>query len=176
MRGASSDLNDPRRALTPQLDGCLFKNGSCHDFRSRFTNSNQNSLLDRRGHRQGQRALYENPGPLAPGWFAREIGPRSGVDFLRGGAVTAELRIGLDEITCHFADLHDPRSSVDRLHPFISVVVLASMGVLAATATTRRTAKERCTRSAFGPASSDCRWDKSRVRRNRTKSRRFPRF
>ena len=43
----------------------------------------------------------------------------------------AELRIGLDEITCHFADLHDPRSSVDRLHPFVSVVVLALMGVLA---------------------------------------------
>ena len=43
----------------------------------------------------------------------------------------AELRIGLDAITCHFADLDDPRSSVNRLHPFVSVVVLALMGVLA---------------------------------------------
>ena len=43
----------------------------------------------------------------------------------------AELRIGLEEITCHFADLEDPRSSVNQLHPFVSVVVIALMGVLA---------------------------------------------
>ena len=43
----------------------------------------------------------------------------------------AERRIDLDEIICHFADLKDPRSSVNQLHPFVSVVVIALMGVLA---------------------------------------------
>jgi predicted transposase YbfD/YdcC len=43
----------------------------------------------------------------------------------------ANIRIGLEEITCHFDDLEDPRSTINQLHPFVSVVVIAMMGVLA---------------------------------------------
>ncbi len=40
-------------------------------------------------------------------------------------------RIGLDEVARHFEELEDPRSSVNRLHPLVSVVVIALMAVLA---------------------------------------------
>lgn len=40
-------------------------------------------------------------------------------------------RIGLDEVAQHFEDLEDPRSTVNRLHPLVSVVVIALMAVLA---------------------------------------------
>ena len=40
-------------------------------------------------------------------------------------------RIGLDEVVRHFEDLEDPRSSVNRKHPLVSVVVIAIMAVLA---------------------------------------------
>src|SRR5205814_7453275 len=40
-------------------------------------------------------------------------------------------RIGLDEVARHFEDLEDPRSSVNRKHPLVSVVVIAVMAVLA---------------------------------------------
>ncbi|WP_040890893.1 transposase family protein [Zavarzinella formosa] len=43
----------------------------------------------------------------------------------------ADVRIGLEEIARHFADLEDPRSSINQLHPFVSVVVITMMGVLA---------------------------------------------
>jgi len=43
----------------------------------------------------------------------------------------ADIRIGLDAIICHFDVLEDPRSSINRLHPFASVVVIAMMGILA---------------------------------------------
>ena len=43
----------------------------------------------------------------------------------------AEVRIGLEEITRHFHELDDPRSSINRLHPFNSVVVIAILAVLA---------------------------------------------
>ena len=39
--------------------------------------------------------------------------------------------IGLDEVARHFENLEDPRSSVNRLHPLVSVVVIALMAVLA---------------------------------------------
>ena len=39
-------------------------------------------------------------------------------------------RIGLDEVA-HFEELEDPRSSVNRKHPLVSVVVIAIMAVLA---------------------------------------------
>jgi predicted transposase YbfD/YdcC len=42
-----------------------------------------------------------------------------------------ETRIGLDEVVCHFAELEDPRSEINRRHPLVSVVVIALMGVLA---------------------------------------------
>src|SRR5215475_2461947 len=41
------------------------------------------------------------------------------------------LRIGLDEIVRHFEELEDPRSSINRKHPLVSVVVIAVMAVLA---------------------------------------------
>jgi predicted transposase YbfD/YdcC len=42
-----------------------------------------------------------------------------------------ERRIGLDEVARHFEELEDPRSSVNRKHPLVSVVVIATMAVLA---------------------------------------------
>ena len=42
-----------------------------------------------------------------------------------------ESRFGLDEVICHFAELEDPRSEINRRHPFVSVVVIALMAVLA---------------------------------------------
>lgn len=43
----------------------------------------------------------------------------------------ANVRIDLEEITCHFDQLEDPRSSINQKHPFVSVVVIALMAVLA---------------------------------------------
>jgi predicted transposase YbfD/YdcC len=40
-------------------------------------------------------------------------------------------RVGLDEVVRHFEDLEDPRCSVNRKHPLVSVVVIAVMAVLA---------------------------------------------
>src|SRR6516165_154417 len=40
-------------------------------------------------------------------------------------------RIGIDEIIRHFEELEDPRSSVNRKHPLVSVVVIAILAVLA---------------------------------------------
>ena len=45
--------------------------------------------------------------------------------------MATEARIGLDEVVCHFAELEDPRSEINRRHPLVSVVVIALMGVLA---------------------------------------------
>jgi predicted transposase YbfD/YdcC len=40
-------------------------------------------------------------------------------------------RLSLDEVILHFAELEDPRSTVNRQHPLVSVVVIALMAVLA---------------------------------------------
>jgi predicted transposase YbfD/YdcC len=40
-------------------------------------------------------------------------------------------RLGLDEVVLHFEELEDPRSTVNLLHPLVSVVVIALMAVLA---------------------------------------------
>jgi len=40
-------------------------------------------------------------------------------------------RISLDEVILHFAELEDPRSTVNLQHPLVSVVVIAVMAVLA---------------------------------------------
>lgn len=45
--------------------------------------------------------------------------------------MTEPQRLGLDEVVAHFADLEDPRSSINRQHPLASVVVIAVMAVLA---------------------------------------------
>lgn len=41
------------------------------------------------------------------------------------------IRVGLDEVLVHFAELEDPRSQVNLRHPLVSVVVIALMAVLA---------------------------------------------
>ena len=41
------------------------------------------------------------------------------------------VRGELDEVVCHFEELEDPRSTVNRRHPLTSVVVIALMAVLA---------------------------------------------
>jgi predicted transposase YbfD/YdcC len=44
----------------------------------------------------------------------------------------AELqRVSLDEIVVHFQELEDPRSTINRRHPLVSVVVIALLAVLA---------------------------------------------
>ena len=40
-------------------------------------------------------------------------------------------RASLDEIIRHFEELEDPRSTLNRQHPLVSVVVIALMAVLA---------------------------------------------
>ena len=40
-------------------------------------------------------------------------------------------RIRLDEVVRHFEELEDPRSTINRKHPLVSVVVIALMAVLA---------------------------------------------
>src|SRR5580704_13269701 len=40
-------------------------------------------------------------------------------------------RISLDEVARHFEELEDPRCTVNRRHPLVSVVVIALMAVLA---------------------------------------------
>ena len=41
------------------------------------------------------------------------------------------IRIGLDEVACKFSELEDPRSEINRLHPLVSVLVIAIMASLA---------------------------------------------
>ena len=43
----------------------------------------------------------------------------------------ATIRIGLEEIPAYFRELEDPRSTVNLRHPFVSVLVIAIMAVLA---------------------------------------------
>jgi len=39
--------------------------------------------------------------------------------------------MSIDEVLCHFEELEDPRSEINRLHPLVSVVVTSIMGILA---------------------------------------------
>jgi len=39
--------------------------------------------------------------------------------------------VGLDEVVGYFDNLEDPRSTINRQHPLVSVVVIAMMAVLA---------------------------------------------
>jgi predicted transposase YbfD/YdcC len=43
----------------------------------------------------------------------------------------ARTRFSIEEVLCHFEELEDPRSEINRKHPLVSVVVIAIMGVLA---------------------------------------------
>jgi predicted transposase YbfD/YdcC len=42
-----------------------------------------------------------------------------------------KVPVGLEEIIVHFEELEDPRCSINQRHPFVSVVVIALMAVLA---------------------------------------------
>jgi len=42
-----------------------------------------------------------------------------------------EMRLGIEELVPYFDTLEDPRSSVNQLHPLVSVVVISMMAVLA---------------------------------------------
>lgn len=45
--------------------------------------------------------------------------------------MTNSVRMGMDEVSKHFVDLEDPRSTINLRHPLCSVVVIALLGVLA---------------------------------------------
>jgi hypothetical protein len=40
-------------------------------------------------------------------------------------------RLSVDVVVLHFAELEDPRSTINRQHPLVSVIVIAVMAVLA---------------------------------------------
>ena len=42
-----------------------------------------------------------------------------------------KVRVALDEIAEYFESLEDPRSDINQKHPFVSVIVIAVMAVLA---------------------------------------------
>jgi predicted transposase YbfD/YdcC len=42
-----------------------------------------------------------------------------------------EIRVGVEEVARHFQELEDPRCSINQRHPFVSVVTIAVMAVLA---------------------------------------------
>jgi predicted transposase YbfD/YdcC len=46
-------------------------------------------------------------------------------------AMVKDQHLSLDEVVVHFEELEDPRSTVNRQHPLVSVVVIALMAVLA---------------------------------------------
>src|ERR1044071_3036060 len=43
----------------------------------------------------------------------------------------ADVHMGLDEVLRHFHELEDPRAAINQRHPFVSVVVIAIMAILA---------------------------------------------
>src|SRR5438128_1580918 len=45
--------------------------------------------------------------------------------------MTEIQRVGLDEVVRHFEELEDSRSTINRQHPLVSVVVIALMAILA---------------------------------------------
>jgi hypothetical protein len=64
-------------------------------------------------------------------------------------------RIGLDEVARHFEELQDPRSTVNRRHPLVSVVVIALMAVLAGADGPTAIAKWAATKEDFLLAALD---------------------
>jgi hypothetical protein len=64
-------------------------------------------------------------------------------------------RIGLDEVSRHFEELQDPRSTVNRRHPLVSVVVIALMAVLASAVGPTAIARWAATKEDFLSATLD---------------------
>ena len=66
-------------------------------------------------------------------------------------------RISVEDVARHFEELEDPRSEINQRHPFVSVVVISLMAVLAGASgptTIAARAWARCIRSASGRPSS----------------------
>jgi hypothetical protein len=56
---------------------------------------------------------------------------RTELGWFHGGVIVAKRKTyALEEVLVHFDELEDPRSSVNRLHPLPSVVVIALLAVL----------------------------------------------
>ncbi len=66
-------------------------------------------------------------------------------------------RIGLDEVARHFEVLEDPRLTVNRQHPLVSVVVIALMAVLAGADGPTAIAKWAALKEEFLVEGSTCR-------------------
>jgi predicted transposase YbfD/YdcC len=64
-------------------------------------------------------------------------------------------RMGLDEVARHFAELEDPRSTINLQHPLVSVVVIALMAVLAGAEGPTGIAKWAALKSEFLMAALD---------------------
>lgn len=45
--------------------------------------------------------------------------------------VPQEIRVGLDELLCHFQELEDPREPINIRHPLASIIMISIMAVLA---------------------------------------------
>lgn len=60
-----------------------------------------------------------------------------------------KISLSLDEIVGYFADLEEPRSTVNRKHPLVSVVVIAVMAVLAGAGGPTAIAKWAACKEAF---------------------------
>src|SRR5262249_18825772 len=89
----------------------------------------------RPGSPPGQREIPLEPAtpgevPWDDGWsIILRVAP---LETSSGGWTMADVRrITLDEVVRHFEDLEDPRCSINRKHPLVSVVVIAVMAVLA---------------------------------------------
>ena len=61
----------------------------------------------------------------------------------------AQIRLGLEEVLCHFQELEDPREPINIKHSFESVIVIAIMGILAGAAGPTSIAEWAKSKSAF---------------------------
>ncbi len=43
----------------------------------------------------------------------------------------ASIKVDLSEVVCHFEQLEDPRSTINRRHPLTSVIAISLLAVLA---------------------------------------------
>ena len=64
--------------------------------------------------------------------------------------------ISLDEIIPYFHELEDPRSTVNRQHPLVSVVVIALMAILAGASGPTSIAKWAAIKEEFLLSVLDC--------------------
>ena len=58
--------------------------------------------------------------------------------------------ISLGEVICHFAELEDPRSTINRRHPLVGVIVIAMMAILAGLSHVAYPCADSCFRNSSG--------------------------